>query len=255
MKIGKFYISFEMINNGKIASVLAKMEFIPTRVENIYHRQVFEYIGISSLFRDKGKGEMVPEYTVTINNSLGEFFVEVNEVKETTGYTLFLDTVIFETLEEFNTEKEKAMSKEIDNMDKLEYIKHLNRAVKEGCYKGKDLLESIGMPLKSIGEVLNISHEMEELIFYRLECFEKEEKEFREKEKSDDSISYNKRLKKFKDKLWESVIDIFKGKIKCLVEFLFVEKGRKTYFIDGTVNKVRESFFKYDRVDLDSDPK
>jgi len=40
------------------------MRFIPIRVEFIYHRKEFEYIGFSTLFEEREEGSEAPEYTI-----------------------------------------------------------------------------------------------------------------------------------------------------------------------------------------------
>ena len=146
------------------------------------------------------------------------------------------------------------MSKAIDEMSKDDFIKHLDRSVVEGCYKGKDLLESIGMPNKSIGEVLSISPYIRNYVTYRADVYEKEEARIASSG-DDDSDSCKKRLAIFKEDVWKNVMETFQRKIRELTAFLFVEEGRRKYFFEGAVEELREHFFKHDRVDTDLDPK
>lgn len=81
MRFGRFKVSEELIcdeeSNKLLSDSLALMEFIPTRVEQIYHVFGFYYVGLSPLFRDIEPGRLVPEYWITFNGNS----VTVEELK------------------------------------------------------------------------------------------------------------------------------------------------------------------------------
>lgn len=68
-RFGRFYVSLYLVDSGEIAPILAKMRFIPWRVEakkhRTYHGSEFEFIGTSSYFRELNPGFLIPEYTIT----------------------------------------------------------------------------------------------------------------------------------------------------------------------------------------------
>lgn len=79
--MGKFYVIRPVVDTGKVAAVLAKMEFVPFRVEYLAHKDEFEYIGVSSLFAEIpiGFGE-TPTYTITVNDLNDEITVTAERV-------------------------------------------------------------------------------------------------------------------------------------------------------------------------------
>ena len=66
-RLGKFYVSTELVMTGDVLPVLTSMQFIPTRVEHLYHMGKFEYIGMSPIFPELGEGFMIPEYDVQLS--------------------------------------------------------------------------------------------------------------------------------------------------------------------------------------------
>ncbi len=76
-KTGKFYASTHMVEQGEIAEVLAKMEFVPLNVRYDKLLDGYEYIGISPMFELSDEGVVAPEYTIkmtkTITDELDEF--------------------------------------------------------------------------------------------------------------------------------------------------------------------------------------
>lgn len=87
-RIGKFYISAPLIDdyNDGLVATLAIMGFIPTRVEAVWHRRKFEYIGISHMFREVPEGDEMPEYVVEVHTDENGIVdsVEVEEIEWTT---------------------------------------------------------------------------------------------------------------------------------------------------------------------------
>ena len=63
---GKFYVSTSLLHSDDFWIVLAEMKFIPARVEQLYDRDAFEYVGLSHLFREVPQGEITPEYEIII---------------------------------------------------------------------------------------------------------------------------------------------------------------------------------------------
>jgi len=63
---GKFYVNREIVDGGRLAEILAIMEFIPYRVEHLYDRDAFEYIGCSPLFDETPKACYAREYVINI---------------------------------------------------------------------------------------------------------------------------------------------------------------------------------------------
>jgi len=68
------------VESGEIAPTLAKMEFVPLRVECISHMDKFEFVGISKLFEYTKLGEMIPEYDVLVNDLGLDISVSVSKV-------------------------------------------------------------------------------------------------------------------------------------------------------------------------------
>jgi hypothetical protein len=67
-KMGKFYVSYEAVDSGRIAPALAKMQFVPFRVEALHYADRFEYVGTSPLFQEMDPATVIPEYDIIIND-------------------------------------------------------------------------------------------------------------------------------------------------------------------------------------------
>lgn len=65
-RIGKFYVEWRLIESGKLHLILAKLEFVPYRVECLYSSKRFLYEGLSSLFERKSRLEESPIYEITV---------------------------------------------------------------------------------------------------------------------------------------------------------------------------------------------
>jgi hypothetical protein len=79
--IGKFYVTPDAVEHDNFPNALAKIKFVPLRVEFIYHKLVFEYIGYSEMFLDNNKKDFPPpEYNLSIheNSDNGQIDVSVN---------------------------------------------------------------------------------------------------------------------------------------------------------------------------------
>ena len=70
-QIGKMYVSEHLVLSECFADALAKIRFVPVRVEMLYERMAFEYIGHSPAFRELAKGEIIPEYELNISTLAG----------------------------------------------------------------------------------------------------------------------------------------------------------------------------------------
>lgn len=66
MRLGKFYVSSILVKEeiNDLADILGKMNFVPTRVEYLYHADKFEYVGYSYLFDECPLGVEIPEYRI-----------------------------------------------------------------------------------------------------------------------------------------------------------------------------------------------
>ena len=61
--------------------IIDQLKFIPMRVEALYPGSVFEYTGISEMFREISLGEKIPTYNVSITkHDDGEIFVNAVEI-------------------------------------------------------------------------------------------------------------------------------------------------------------------------------
>lgn len=67
-RIGKFYVDYDCVVEGDIKDTLAKMKFVPLRVEMLVEKMQFEYVGISPLFDNCKIGQTTPIYTILVNN-------------------------------------------------------------------------------------------------------------------------------------------------------------------------------------------
>ncbi len=76
-RLGKFYISKAAVEEKETPDILARMGFVPWRVEFLAHRNNFEYIGTSKLFDEHKIGYTVPEYQIIISTAKGK----KNEIK------------------------------------------------------------------------------------------------------------------------------------------------------------------------------
>jgi len=83
--VGKFYITSDIISSESgieyVQKILALMQFVPTRVEFIYHKDVFEYIGLSPLFEDWPLSCEIPEYRIQAQSSENHDFWDIHDVK------------------------------------------------------------------------------------------------------------------------------------------------------------------------------
>lgn len=76
-KYGYFTFAEDMIFRVDISMVFAKMEFVPTKVEFNYGTMMFEYLGISKLFRNVGVGETIPWYVIIINFDADKMIIDI----------------------------------------------------------------------------------------------------------------------------------------------------------------------------------
>jgi hypothetical protein len=61
--------------------MLAKMKFVPTRVEYMAHLGAFEYIGMSPLFDAVDAGSLAPEYVLEVSKDKHGVIVSVHVSK------------------------------------------------------------------------------------------------------------------------------------------------------------------------------
>ncbi len=82
---GRFFVTNIMVQDHpeQVAKILSMMEFVPCRVEHLWDRRQFEYIGISSLFEETPDQIMTPTYQLRMFDEKGELVkVEVTKVDD-----------------------------------------------------------------------------------------------------------------------------------------------------------------------------
>ena len=80
-RIGKFFIAAEAIESVFIHEVFKRLEFVPYRVEFLYHRKSFECIGVSPMFELNDDFMEAPEYTLRISTEVDKGETVLSEVK------------------------------------------------------------------------------------------------------------------------------------------------------------------------------
>ena len=68
-RFGKFYIKAALVDSGAVFNIIHQMQFVPTRVEFLYHLNAFEYLGMSYTFDNVPENEIAPVYTVMVQDS------------------------------------------------------------------------------------------------------------------------------------------------------------------------------------------
>ena len=66
MRLGKIYFSNAIVEGEDMVRILRVLEFVPYRVEHMWHNFTFEYVGISPLFDIVPEGGSIPSYIVHI---------------------------------------------------------------------------------------------------------------------------------------------------------------------------------------------
>jgi len=79
-RVGKFYVTDEMVEEESFVKVLAKIGFVPLRVEHLGVEGRYEYIGISPLFNEAKKGYRISTYDVVVNDLGDDVAVSVKEM-------------------------------------------------------------------------------------------------------------------------------------------------------------------------------
>ncbi len=80
-RIGKFYVSKELVNSEEMIIILRELKFIPYRGECLFYRGEFEYIGYSPLFESLKIGAETPTYRIIIHTKDEELKVEAEIIK------------------------------------------------------------------------------------------------------------------------------------------------------------------------------
>lgn len=84
-RIGRFEVSGRCVNDTleELQQILAYMKFVPLRVEFLFHKDVFDYIGISPLFENVEEGDVIPKYQLRISQNAAKcvFHVSVEQVE------------------------------------------------------------------------------------------------------------------------------------------------------------------------------
>ena len=68
-RAGKFFLTTKTGTGAIAAEIFAGLGFVPYRVEYLAMLDKFEYIGESHLFEPIAKGEIAPEYEITVSES------------------------------------------------------------------------------------------------------------------------------------------------------------------------------------------
>lgn len=80
-RIGKFQVSWPIVESGHFHLILAKMEFIPYKVECLYSNQTFLYEGLSWLFDEKASWTDIPMYKIHVTNlDNHDYYVEAIKI-------------------------------------------------------------------------------------------------------------------------------------------------------------------------------
>jgi hypothetical protein len=67
-RVGKFRLRERMVRDKPDDVMLIMGKMITTRCELVYNTQSFHYIAISPLFDKAIKGEMIPDYSITVTD-------------------------------------------------------------------------------------------------------------------------------------------------------------------------------------------
>jgi hypothetical protein len=67
-RIGKFTVAESVMRSEVFPYVMAKMRFVPYRVEFIYHQRAAEYIGFSWMFDEEPSYCAPREYVLTVSD-------------------------------------------------------------------------------------------------------------------------------------------------------------------------------------------
>lgn len=82
-RTGKFTVAESVMRSEVFPFVMAKMRFVPYRVEYIYHLNAAEYIGFSWMFEEN------PEYCVP-----REYVLAVSEVRDKDGRVIDAEVTV-----------------------------------------------------------------------------------------------------------------------------------------------------------------
>lgn len=63
-RIGKFYVSVDIVHSRDISRFLIKIAFVPLRVECLMCQQEYEYVGTSPFFARLNEGCLYPQYNL-----------------------------------------------------------------------------------------------------------------------------------------------------------------------------------------------
>lgn len=82
--LGKIYLRAKNYISPVTIEIFRRLKLIPIRVEFLYHKNEFEIIAHSYMFRTLKPGEKIPEYRITITkNEEGKIEkVEAKEINE-----------------------------------------------------------------------------------------------------------------------------------------------------------------------------
>ena len=80
-RVGKVYISKEVVYNEVFGDVLSHIKFIPLRVEYLAYRNCFEYIGSSVEFDEIPQGTELPVYKIEVKTDEDGVLESVDVIK------------------------------------------------------------------------------------------------------------------------------------------------------------------------------
>jgi hypothetical protein len=85
-RIGRFKIPHRFVRTKDFQQLLAKMAFVPVRVESLFAEEAIEYVGFSPIFRELEQSELTPAYILLIKPSDDGEILEVLASEESNPF-------------------------------------------------------------------------------------------------------------------------------------------------------------------------
>ena len=70
-RIGRFYVTEELIDSGDASKLFVRLDFVPLRAEALPYKGVYSYVGISPMFRVVAEGNKIPRYSIVCTGKWG----------------------------------------------------------------------------------------------------------------------------------------------------------------------------------------